>query len=246
MIYLGYSPGGSARVANKSGVSILTLTGAGPRCETGAVGCVDDAMAWFRDRLDGAAPGAAGIDAFLFWETSRCGWRAADRWLKATYTAVTRNVLPSNSVQGAAAIQGMALGISLRRVWPRIGLTETHPKVLHYALADSRFEWTPKVARWPREMIGCADEAAVQTQNEWSALVSAWIAMMGHTGAWTLDLRQNSKEAVEPAGPVSFWWPGEEQGAEEDEAGDGAGPVRRFRWKRPGADAPLSDAGVAE
>ena len=210
MIYLGYAPGGSARVANKSGVSILTLTDAGPQCEAGAVCCVDDAVAWFLDRLGGAAPAAAGIDAFLFWETSRCGWRGADRWLKATYPAVTRNVLPSNSVQGAAAIQGMALGISLRRVWPGIALTETHPKVLHYALAGSRFEWTPQVARWPREAIGCAGETLVQTQNEWSALASAWVAMMGHTGAWKLDLRQQSKEAVEPAGPAAFWWPGGE------------------------------------
>lgn len=237
MIYLGYAPGGSTRVANKSGVSILTLSEDGLRYRTGAVGCVDDAMVWFADHLGGSAPSAVGIDAFLFWETSRCGWRAADRWLKATYSPVTRAVLPSNSVQGAAAIQGMALGIRLRQLWPAVMLTEAHPKVLYYALSGSRYEWTPKVGRWLLETIGTPGDSGIQTQNEWSALVSAWTAMMGHTQTWKVDLRQQSKYAVEPAGPVAYWWPGgNDPEGDGMTAGDGRDQSkllpRRFRWKR--------------
>ena len=237
MIYLGYSPGGSTGIANKSGVSVLTVSDGGARYETEAVGCVDDAMVWFADRLDGAAPSAAGIDAFLFWETSRCGWRAADRWLRATYSPVMRNVLPSNSVQGAAAIQGMALGISLRKAWPELVLTEAHPKVLYYAMTGDRYEWTPKVNRWLLDMTGAVNGPSIQTQNEWRALVSAWTAAMGHSQRWRVDLRKQSKCAVEPAGPVAYWWPG---GGEPEEAGaasaDGRGrpgPLpRRFHWKK--------------
>ena len=237
MIYLGYAPGGSTRIANKSGVSIVTLSEGGVRYQTGAVSCVDEAMGWFADRLGGAVPSAAGIDAFLFWETSRCGWRAADRWLKTTYSPVTRNVLPSNSVQGAAAIQGMALGISLRRAWPEIVLTEAHPKVLYYALSGNRYEWTPKVSRWLEESIGASNGSPIQTQNEWSALVSAWSALMGHTRSWKIDLRLQSKYAVEPAGSVVYWWPGGDEPETDGPApGDGRGRSkglpRRFRWKR--------------
>ena len=50
--------------------------------------------------------------------------------MRSTYSPIMRSVLPSNSVQGAAAIQGMALAVSLRKDWPEIVLTETHPNLL--------------------------------------------------------------------------------------------------------------------
>jgi len=60
---------------------------------------------------------------------------------------------------------------------------------------------------------------------------------MGHTQAWKVDLRQQSKYAVEPAGPVVYWWPG---AMPSESGGPGAAKElggstllqRRFRWKR--------------
>ncbi len=240
MIYLGYAPGGSARATSKSGVSIIRASADTIRSETGSVGCVDEAMDWYFDRLRNDTPSAVGVDVLMFWETSRCGWRGADRWLRSTYSPIMRSVLPSNSVQGAAAIQGMALAVSLRRNWPEIILTETHPRVLYYAMTGNRYEWSPKVAQWLRDSVGSELGAAIQTQNEWSALTSAWTAMMGHSGTWSHDLRQYTKAAVEPAGPVMFWWPGTgrpDQLASEKSGDPGApaAPLRRFSHKRKSA-----------
>ena len=237
MIYLGYAPGGSARATSKSGVSIIRSSAGAIRSETGSVACVDEAMDWYYDRLRQDTPSAIGIDVLMFWETSRCGWRGADRWLRATYSPIMRSVLPSNSVQGAAAIQGMALAVSLRKDWPGIILTETHPRVLYYAVTGNRYEWSPKVAQWLLDSVGSEGGASIQTQNEWSALTSAWTAMMGHSGTWNHDLRQYSKSAVEPAGPVIFWWPvtgrADQPVSEKNSAPAApAAPSRRFTHKR--------------
>ena len=104
-------------------------------------------------------------------------------------------------------------------------------------MTGNRFEWSPKVTQWLFDSLGSEAGASVQTQNEWSALTSAWTAMMGHSGTWCHDLRQYSKAAVEPAGPVMFWWPGSgrpDQPASEKigEPGVPAVPSRRFSHKR--------------
>lgn len=228
MIYLGYAPGGSARIASKSGVAILTVTDQGRRYETESVTCVDDALLWFADRLGDATPEAAGIDAPLFWETSRCGWRAVDRWLKQTYSAVARSVLPANSVQGSLAIQGMSMGIVLRRRWPRLTLTETHPKLLYHALTGNRHSWSPGLIAWLRGVTESTEGTSIRTDNEWSALMSAWVAMMGHSRAWSVDLRQRSQTALEPAGAVTYWWPLVADGVADTPKPTKARPLQRF------------------
>ncbi len=68
----------------------------------------------------------------LFWEAGPSGWRAADKSLRTKYDAARNSVIASNAVYGAMAVQGMALAMLLRKQWPNIILTETHPKVLYY------------------------------------------------------------------------------------------------------------------
>ena len=181
MIYLGYSPGGCSRSMSKSGVAILTQYDDGPHYQTGTVACVDDAVQWYSDRLMGEVPRAIGIDAPLFWETSRGGWRAADKWLKVNYSEMKRSVISSNSIQGALVIQGVALAISLKRKWGGIILTETSSKLLYHALTKDRYEWAERVINWPREALGVKGDCIINSPNEWSALLACWSSRMGHT-----------------------------------------------------------------
>src|SRR5271166_7163486 len=105
MIYLGYDPGGAN---NSNGVAILDVSGTEPVYEVNSVKSVDEAIDWFSYRSDGRVPVSAGIDAFLYWDTGRCGWRDADLRLRDSYPSVGNSVLSQNSAYGSMAVQGMA------------------------------------------------------------------------------------------------------------------------------------------
>lgn len=204
MIYLGYDPGGAN---NSNGVAILDVSGTEPVYQVGSVNTVDEAIDWFGCRGGGKIPVAAGIDALLYWETGRCGWRAADFSLREVYPSVRNSVLSQNSAYGSMAVQGMACAMRLRERWPDVLLTETHPKVLYFALHGSSYSWPSTMVPWLHEKLGCIDGASVATDHQWDALISAWAAMKGHTRAWLADLRALSTDALEPAGKVAYWWP---------------------------------------
>ncbi len=212
MIYLGYDPGGAD---GKNGIAILTMNGDAPIYHVASKCSVNDAIAWLNDRIGEEAPVAAGIDAFLYWETDICGWREADLWLRRSYPDVENSVLSSNSTFGSMAIQGMAFAMRLRQKWPEIALIESHPKVLYYALKGERYSWSSEMVSWLQEKIGCKGGDEFKNDHEWDALISAWAAMMGQRGNWDFNLRtlldKNDKvpDVLEPAGSVNYWWPRE-------------------------------------
>ncbi len=102
-------------------------------------------------------------------------------------------------------IQGMALAIRLREQFPGIMIVETHPKVLYHALSGTKYAWPENLVAWLAEKIDC--EAQITTEHEWDAAISVWAALQGLTGVWINDLRRLSRQTVEPAGPVRYWWP---------------------------------------
>ena len=59
-----------------------------------------------------------------------------------------------NSLFGAMAVGGVGLALRLRERWPSIALTETHPKVLFYALHGSRYTDVATAARWWCHIFG--------------------------------------------------------------------------------------------
>jgi hypothetical protein len=198
--YLGFDPGG------QTGVGLLTVENGQCRCATYSAVSVDDAINWATALLPNQTPSAAGVDTFLYWETGNGGWRGADRWLRHRYPNVSNSVLCSNSAAGAMSVQGMSLAILCRKHWPNIGLIETHPKVLYYALTKLKHEWPSRMTEWLLKQMNCAS-AEIANDHCWDAALSAWAAMMGHTGCWEHDLRALSSVAIEPAGQCAFWWP---------------------------------------
>lgn len=201
--YLGYDPGGSAG----NGVALVAIE-PGARVGTSSiVGSVDDALDWFAEQLNGKEPVALGIDAYLFWETGRGGWRAADHWLRRQYAPVRGSVFCSNSAAGSMAVQGMALAIAARQRWPTIMLVESHPKVLYYCLTSKKYDWPSEMKEWLARETGADLDRSVGTEHEWDALLCAWAAHQGSRKVWRKNLRTLSNAVIEPAGPVSYWWP---------------------------------------
>lgn len=201
--YLGFDPGGQLA---GTGVALLSIGEGPPRCLTDCVESVDDGFKWSLDKLEGQEPSAVGLDTFLFWETGKGGWRAADRWLREKYPEVRNSVLSSNTAAGAMSIQGMALAILIRRVWPKAELIETHPKVLYYALAERKYEWPSDMSEWLLKKIKCTP-LEIPNDHCWDAALSAWAAFKGYGHYWKRNLRELTSNPIEPAGPCAFWWP---------------------------------------
>lgn len=138
--YLAFDPGGEGAfgwaVARRvrDGAPDLVATGCAPNA---AVAIANSG------RVLGASgvPVAAGIDAPLFWTTT--GKRRADHTVRRELHAQGApspggTVQSLNSLRGACLVQGVAAATLLRRRWPGVAITETHPKALlwHLGLAS--------------------------------------------------------------------------------------------------------------
>jgi hypothetical protein len=73
---------------------------------------------------------AIAVDTLTCWGTGPGSWRPADRWLRDRYVAVRNGIMAPNALSGSVALNGMALFLEARRMFPKVLITETHPKVL--------------------------------------------------------------------------------------------------------------------
>ena len=100
----------------------------------------------------------------------------------------------------------------LRSRWPGLFLTETPPKVLYYALTRHRYSSAPLEQRleWLREKMRCPHGLAIDTDDKWDALISAWVAMQAKEADrknWPVDLGDQPGDVFEPVGAVHYWSP---------------------------------------
>ena len=198
--YLGFDPGGQI------GVALFTVENGQCHCATDCVDSVERALACATSLLNSRTPNAAGLDALLYWETTKSGWRQADHWLREKYPTVRNSILSSNSMAGSMAVQGMSLAMLLRQRWRQIELIETHPKVLYYALAKRKYKWPLGMRAWLLNEMNCVS-IDIANDHCFDAALSAWAAFKGHTRCWNRDLRALSDAPIEPSGPCAFWWP---------------------------------------
>ena len=69
------------------------------------------------------------------------GWRPADLWLRSQYPEVSLSVASPNSLRGSMAIGGMAVKSWFFSRYPEAVISETHPKVLYFALTHRKYDW---------------------------------------------------------------------------------------------------------
>lgn len=159
-------------------------------CDT--VATAEHAINWFRGRRRDREPNAFGIDTLTMWSTGPAGWRPADRALRAAYPAVVTSVTAPNSLYGAMPLNGIAVAIALLRVFTRLKITETHPKVLYYALAKSVYDFAQRRDYMVNDLVGwvALGSCNVGSEHAWDALVSAYAARQWDMTNWQTDLHQ--------------------------------------------------------
>jgi len=210
MILLGFDPGG----AKKLGWCVAETENSGQlvfrdSCLADhASGAVAAALSKVSDLTQIKA---AGIDSPLFWVTD--GERKADnivrreiRRLGAVNAAGT--VQQVNSLRGACLSQGLMVAHLLRRSFPDMRITESHPKALL---------WLLKIASAQHHVadIGIShlsglieSESCNVSDHERDAVlgaVAAWAMITKHPG-WR-DLFQEETNPFAPVPPVEYWMP---------------------------------------
>lgn len=160
--------------------------------------------------LDGLV--AIGIDTLAAWATGASGWRPADHWLREAYPSLRPSIVSPNGLYGSMGLNGMAVLASVRHVHRAVHVTETHPKVLYWALSRAKYDYHAHAAGMDAQLSAWLNHP-VNTANdhEWDAAVSVLAAFKGVTGQWTHDLfaenRAGSGRLVFPSGPTHYWWP---------------------------------------
>ena len=152
------------------------------------------------------------VDTLTKWSTGWSGWRPADCWLKANYKETTNSIASANSLFGSMGLNGMSVMLELRMKDSNIKVTETHPKVLYFALSGKKYDYKHE----SHDMdIFLSDllNIRVNTSNdhEWDAVVSVYAAIMGYSGQWSTNLHdlpaQDTERLIKPAGNTEYWWP---------------------------------------
>jgi hypothetical protein len=203
---IGYDPGGDGT----HGLAILRIVDSRViQLETDTLPTADDVI----ERIN-TIPKllGLGIDTLTCWSTGRCGWRPADRWLRAKYPIALKSVVSPNGLYGSMGLNGMAVLIAARASHPNSQITETHPKVLYCHLAGSKYNWTNSSAKMTGSLGAWLGRAVrVSNEHEWDAALSAYAALQGIIGDWHLDLHDlpvvRGERLVKPAGEAHYYWP---------------------------------------
>lgn len=197
-LLLGYDPGGDAKHGVAAVRADRSFTVSVVECAT--VASVECAAQWFLSRMAGAKRVALGVDTLTVWSSGPKGWRPADRRLKAAYPLAKKSILASNSLHGAMSVNGMALITILRGRHPMMVVTETHPKILWYALTSSQYDYARlpgamngRLGTWLGAPASAPAIASPQNDHEWDALASAYAGP--------------DESVVMPGGQTSFFWP---------------------------------------
>jgi hypothetical protein len=203
---VGYDPGGN----NKDGLVFLTVKNGKP--DKISIKTCRNSESVICEILKSDNIIGLGADTLSCWSTGNSGWRPADTWLREKYPAVRNGVINPNYLSGAMGINGMSVLIEVAKNLRDIILSETHPKVLYYALTQKKYDY----AKDTDEMnIFLSDklalEIATKNDHEWDAVFSAYALFMGVTGKWKLDLHKldirENERIVKPCGKTYYYWP---------------------------------------
>ena len=191
-MWIGADPGGK----NNFGMAVLNEDGTFRTC---CVSCADDALEYISNDSMGL-----GIDSPLWWSSGPSGDRRADQWLRKTFKISGGTVQAANSLRGAALVQGHMLIARARQLYPRLKITEAHPKALVEALRLSSWE---KIARQFR-----LKGPEPKIEHERDAVLAAVAAREGFLGRWKKDLSLDCLPSEQnPAklwfGEIHYWWP---------------------------------------
>jgi hypothetical protein len=172
---LGYDPGGSGG----HGVAALSIDDSNNPIKiiVQTQEIVKDVIAWF-SQFDNVV--GIGIDTLTKWATGESGWRPADLWLRARYRKVALSVVPPNALRGAMTIGGMAVKSWFYYQHPEAVVSETHPKVLYFALnkKKTKYDWkndSSEMVAFLSEKFGTSCKP--RNEHEFDSALSCYVSM---------------------------------------------------------------------
>ena len=142
----GYDPGGN----NKNGFAVLEIQNGKPVNIT--IRTLTTSEAVINEIIIIKNIIGLGVDTLSCWSTGNGGWRPADKWLRKKYPEVKNSIIPPNFLSGSMSINGMSVLIEAANISNGITLSETHPKVLYYALTKKNTTMLRTAMKW---MVFC-------------------------------------------------------------------------------------------
>lgn len=203
---VGYDPGGNG----KHGLAVLHVESEIPK--TLESHTIDDAESAILKVEETSNLIGFGIDTMTRWSTGESGLRPADRRLRNRYEEASNSVVSPNGMYGSMGINGMSVLIAARKAQRNLLVTETHPKVLYYAMFGEQYDYENDSARMDTQL---QDElnTEVETENdhEWDAAVSTLAVLRGRQGRWKNDLHEiessDGERLIDPCGETHYFWP---------------------------------------
>ncbi len=203
---VGYDPGGNG----KNGFALLRI------CDCKPVSILIRTLSISEEVINEIRSNnvlGLGVDTLSCWCTGSAGWRPADLWLRERYPAVIKSIMSPNTLSGSMCIHGMSVLIETANNSRGITLSETHPKVLYYALTQQKYDYRESRAEMDSFLSNVLGGINIRTSNdhEWDAVISAYALLMGMTGVWKNDLHElqpeDNSRIVKPCGKTFYYWP---------------------------------------
>lgn len=204
-IIAGYDPGGN----NSNGLALVTIENNYP------VSITIDTLANAESVISKIKTYniiGLGVDTLSCWCTGNSGWRPADLWLREKYPKVIKSIMSPNTLSGSMGINGMAVLIKAATIRQGVVLSETHPKVIHYALTGQKYDYKQNHSVMDLFLTKAFGGLTIKTSNdhEWDAAISAYALLEGMTGSWARDLHTletGSGRMIYPCGKTYYFWP---------------------------------------
>lgn len=201
-IFLGFDPGGSKRfgwcVAEGDKQLPLRVRASGRARNA------QDAIAQAEERVEpGEQIAGAGIDAPLSWPLD--AGRVCDSELRSALKdrgapSPAGTVQHVNSLRGACVAQGVLLALELRKRYPKLRVSEAHPKAFLW-LPMAGNPGTGQIANLIRGVEGIGEHE----RDSAIACLSAWAAVE-HPSGWR-DLRGLDPSCYYPVPATTYWMP---------------------------------------
>ena len=204
--WVGADPGGKGNF----GLAFLDAE-QGLHCAT--VSSVDDAV---KHVVGKGEPLGLGIDAPMWWSTITGGGRRADKKVRNAIQGKCESppgtVQSPNSLRGTALIGGAMLAFRVRQEFPRVQITESHPKALLYKLRPDGQDGQLGDQDGQRFAKQFGIPTNWKNEHERDAAIAAVCAREGFEGRWTTDLaRQRHPSELDPRSywlqPMHYFWP---------------------------------------
>jgi hypothetical protein len=155
---------------------------------------------------------AAGIDSPLYWSPS--GERRSDVMIRdivrrrGAASAAGGTVQHPNCLQGACVVQGPTSALLLRRRFPNLPLTESHPKALLYGLGFASAQQKPATIEFTalRDFVAGRLGSSEHERDAALGALAAWAMITGSAG-WSDLVRLEEDALFFTDSPVSYWFP---------------------------------------